>query len=215
MKSINPATGEEIATHTELTEAQIDAALDRATATFATWRETDIAERTALLSDLADAYHDHRDRLARMATLEMGKTLKSALVEVDNADDSALRHWQHHIGQLGDGGEVPDWSAPRYQAWRLRERVELNPGSLGGPAFHLSLSPEADALPAWTAGDIAEMIAGQGIPGSVSTFASPVDAWQATRERVGADDRIVVFGSFLTVAEVMREYARSPLPSKG
>ena len=65
------------------------------------------------------------------------------------------------------------------------------------------------------AGDIAEMIAGQGIPGSVSTFASPVDAWQATRERVGADDRIVVFGSFLTVAEVMREYARSPLPSKG
>ncbi|MCH6483221.1 sulfite reductase subunit alpha [Pseudoxanthomonas sp. LH2527] len=79
------------------------------------------------------------------------------LVEVDNADDSALRHWQHHIGQLGDGGEVPDWSAPRYQAWRLRERVELNPGSLGGPAFHLSLAPEADALPAWMAGDIAEI----------------------------------------------------------
>ena len=80
------------------------------------------------------------------------------LVEVDNADDSALRHWQHHIGQLGDGGEVPDWSAPRYQAWRLRERVELNPDSLGGPAFHLSLEPDADALPAWMAGDIADAL---------------------------------------------------------
>ena len=106
MKSINPATGEEIATHTELTEAQIDAALDRATATFATWRETDIAERTALLSDLADAYHDHRDRLARMATLEMGKTLKSALVEVDKCV-AAFRHYAKEGPAMLEGGSIP------------------------------------------------------------------------------------------------------------
>lgn len=79
------------------------------------------------------------------------------LVEVDNADDSALRHWQHHVGQLGEGGEAPDWSAPRYEAWRLRERVELNPGSLGGPAYHLVLAPEDGGLLVWTAGDIAEI----------------------------------------------------------
>ena len=79
------------------------------------------------------------------------------LVEVDNADDSALRHWQHHIAQLGDGSEAPDWSTPRYASWRLRERIELNPGSLGGPAFHLALEPEDGALPDWTAGDIAEI----------------------------------------------------------
>lgn len=79
------------------------------------------------------------------------------LVEVDNADDSALRHWQHHIGQLGNGDEAPDWASPRYESWRLRERIELNPGSLGGPAFHLSLAPDAGALPEWTAGDIAEI----------------------------------------------------------
>ena len=79
------------------------------------------------------------------------------LVEVDNADDSALRHWQHHIGQLGNGDEMPDWSAPRYESWQLRQRIHLNPGSLGGPAFHLSLTPEEGMLPAWTAGDIAEI----------------------------------------------------------
>jgi sulfite reductase (NADPH) flavoprotein alpha-component len=79
------------------------------------------------------------------------------LVEVDNADDSALRHWQHHIGQLGHGDEAPDWAAPRYESWRLRERIELNPGSLGGPAFHLSLEPEAGTPLDWTAGDIAEI----------------------------------------------------------
>ncbi len=66
-----------------------------------------------------------------------------------------------------------------------------------------------------TAGDIAALIAAQGISGSVSMFESPADAWRATRERVGADDRILVFGSFLTVAEVMREYSHSPLPAKG
>jgi sulfite reductase (NADPH) flavoprotein alpha-component len=79
------------------------------------------------------------------------------LVEVDNADDSALRHWQHHIGQLGNGDEAPDWAAPRYEAWRLRERIELNPGSLGGPAFHISLEPEDGEHRDWTAGDIAEI----------------------------------------------------------
>ncbi|KQN10208.1 succinate-semialdehyde dehydrogenase [Sphingobium sp. Leaf26] len=106
MKSINPATGQEIATHAELTEAQIDAALDRATATFATWRETDIAERTALLSDLADAYHDHRDRLARMAVLEMGKTLKSALAEVDKCV-AVFRHYAREGPAMLDGGTIP------------------------------------------------------------------------------------------------------------
>lgn len=79
------------------------------------------------------------------------------LVEVDNGDDSALRHWQHHIGQLGDGRGAQDWATPRYESWRLRDRVELNPGSVGGPVFHLSLTPGAGPLPDWTAGDIAEI----------------------------------------------------------
>ena len=105
MKSINPATGEEIATHEELTQAQIDAALDRATATFATWRNTAMEERTALLSALADAYHDHRDRLARMATLEIGKTLKSALAEVDKCV-AAFRHYAKEGPAMLEGGSI-------------------------------------------------------------------------------------------------------------
>jgi len=62
------------------------------------------------------------------------------------------------------------------------------------------------------AADIAAVLADRGIPGSVHAFVSPVEAWRATRARVGADDRIIVFGSFLTVAEVMRDYAQSPRP---
>ena len=79
-------------------------------------------------------------------------------VEVDNADPDALRHWQQLLGQLG--GEVatlPDWSAPDYQPWRLQQRLALNPGSVGGTVFHLKLQPVAGELPAWQAGDIAEV----------------------------------------------------------
>jgi dihydrofolate synthase/folylpolyglutamate synthase len=35
-------------------------------------------------------------------------------------------------------------------------------------------------------------------------FASPAEAFAAARERAAPEDRILVFGSFLTVADVMR-----------
>ena len=44
---------------------------------------------------------------------------------------------------------------------------------------------------------------------SVARFDAPADAWRAALARAGDDDRIVVFGSFLTVAGVMQ--ARSGL----
>lgn len=83
LRSINPATGEQIATHDELDAAAISAKLDRAAAAFDHWRTVDVAERAALLARMADVYEANKDRLARMATLEMGKTLKSAVAEVD------------------------------------------------------------------------------------------------------------------------------------
>lgn len=79
------------------------------------------------------------------------------LVEVDNADASALRHWQHHLGLLGGVADAPDWAPASYERWTLAERRELNPSSLGGPVFHLALAPPAGAHPQWQAGDIAEI----------------------------------------------------------
>nr|WP_295376843.1 sulfite reductase flavoprotein subunit alpha [Pseudoxanthomonas sp.] len=78
-------------------------------------------------------------------------------VDVDNADESALRHWQHHLGQLGGTTDLPDWDRPRYEDWILAERRCLNPGSMGQPAFHLALRPLEGTLPSWQAGDIAEI----------------------------------------------------------
>lgn len=94
-KSVNPATGEEIATYPELTGAEVGARLDTATRAFAHWRTTDIAERAALLGRIADQYDANKDRLARVATEEMGKTYASSLAEVEKCA-AAFRHYAEH-----------------------------------------------------------------------------------------------------------------------
>ncbi|MCB5185245.1 sulfite reductase subunit alpha [Methylobacillus gramineus] len=78
------------------------------------------------------------------------------LVEVDNADAGALRHWQYQLGVLADNYEMSDWQAPHYREWQLVQRQHLNPGSAGAPVYHLALkSVEPDVH--WQAGDIAEI----------------------------------------------------------
>ncbi|MEF9978218.1 MAG: flavodoxin domain-containing protein [Thermomonas sp.] len=78
-------------------------------------------------------------------------------VDVDNADPAALRHWQHHVGVLSGHTDQPDWTTPRYDRWTLATRRLLNPGSVGGEAWHIELQSPAGASPAWQAGDIAEI----------------------------------------------------------
>ena len=44
-----------------------------------------------------------------------GATPLFDLVEVDNGDPAALRHWQHHLGLLAGRSDLPDWQAPVYE----------------------------------------------------------------------------------------------------
>jgi dihydrofolate synthase/folylpolyglutamate synthase len=55
---------------------------------------------------------------------------------------------------------------------------------------------------------LAEVIAKVGAGGTAERFASPAAALAWARERASADDRILAFGSFLTVADVMRSLGR-------
>ena len=95
LRSTNPATGEVFAEHDELTKAQIEQKLDQARTAFSHWRGTAMSERTALLLRLADQYDAHKDRLAKMATQEMGKTYASSVAEVEKCA-SAFRHYAKH-----------------------------------------------------------------------------------------------------------------------
>lgn len=122
-------------------------------------------------------------------------------VEVDDGDEGALRHWQHHLGLFAGDADLPDWSAPRYARWRLRERRLLNPGSIGGACFHLELEPAEAALPDWHAGDIAEI--GPCHPGT---------AVEALLRELGLDGDIRVGADSQTLRELL---ARSAWPAPG
>jgi dihydrofolate synthase/folylpolyglutamate synthase len=55
-----------------------------------------------------------------------------------------------------------------------------------------------------TADALARALADSGAEGQVLRFGNPRDAYAAARKRAGENDRIVVFGSFHTVADVMQ-----------
>ena len=97
-QSTNPATGEVFAEHPQASDAEVEAIVARADDTYRHWRTTPIAERTALLSRIADAIDADKHALAEMATREMGKTLKSAVAEVEKCA-AAFRYY----AQAGEG----------------------------------------------------------------------------------------------------------------
>ena len=155
-------------------------------------------------------------------------------VEVDNADESALRHWQHHLGQIGGVTDLPDWTPPRYEPWILRERHELNPGSVGGGVFHLAIAPPAGTVPAWEAGDIVEIgprHSAQSVATLLRTTGAPVDsvvevdgaqeslADLLARSHLPEMDAIRGFGA-QAIADMLkplphREYSIASLPAEG
>lgn len=59
------------------------------------------------------------------------------------------------------------------------------------------------------AAKLSSILAAEGARGVSKPFASPGDALRHARENAGESDRIVAFGSFLTVAEVLRSLAPS------
>lgn len=86
-----------------------------------------------------------------------GATALFDVIEVDNGDEGALRHWQHQLSVLCNSPDLPDWEAPRYERWQLAARRLINPGSAGDACFHIELRPREDANANWQAGDIAEI----------------------------------------------------------
>jgi len=80
--SVNPATGDVLAVIADHTEAEVEQRLARAAAAARRWRHTPLTERTAMLRRMADRLDGEREALARLATLEMGKTVTAARQEV-------------------------------------------------------------------------------------------------------------------------------------
>lgn len=143
----NPATGETLGQYAELSKQEIEAKLTLSAKVFAEWRTSSLDDRSALLMRLADAYEQNSEMLARQATLEMGKTLKSAKAEVAKCA-KLFRHLADHgpsmlaplQWDLGDDGSaeghwlpqglvlaIMPWNFPYWQVARF-----LGPAIMAG-----------------------------------------------------------------------------------
>jgi succinate-semialdehyde dehydrogenase / glutarate-semialdehyde dehydrogenase len=138
MASVNPATGEVLARFDEIPDAEVDARISRAHETFRTWRRRPFAERAALMRRAAEALDGRKEHWGRIMTLEMGKTLKSAVAEAekcawacrfyaDNAErfladeelkSSAARSFVRHL-PIGPVLAVMPWNFPFWQVFRF------------------------------------------------------------------------------------------------
>ena len=138
MKSVNPATGEVLKEYPDHGSVEVEARLARAAEAFRSWRRTPFAERARLMRAAGDLLEREKERFGRLMTLEMGKTLKSAIAEAekcawvcrfyaDNAErfladeevkTEAARSFVRYL-PIGPVLAVMPWNFPFWQVFRF------------------------------------------------------------------------------------------------
>ncbi|MGE5490987.1 MAG: bifunctional tetrahydrofolate synthase/dihydrofolate synthase [Actinomycetota bacterium] len=118
--------------------------------------------------------------------LDVGHNPQAVKVLADNLSSMGFFDRTHAVvGMLADKDAAGALAA-------LKGKVDYwYVASLGGPR-------------GTNASDLAEIIATNGLGGEVACFDSPADAIQAARGKANESDRILVFGSFYTVAGALQ-----------
>ncbi|HMU29151.1 MAG TPA: NAD-dependent succinate-semialdehyde dehydrogenase [Nitrospira sp.] len=86
-QSVNPFDGTTVKTFEQLTDAQLETALETAANCFENWRRTTFAERGAIAAKAAAIMRARIDEFARPVTLEMGKLIAESRAEVQLSAD--------------------------------------------------------------------------------------------------------------------------------
>lgn len=138
MRSVNPATGEELGRWEELSEVELEAKVARAWEAWGEYRRTSMEWRAARLERAAEILETERRRLGELMTREMGKPVVAAVAEAEKcawvchyyaenaerllADEevgtSADRSWVRYE-PLGPVLAVMPWNFPFWQVFRF------------------------------------------------------------------------------------------------
>lgn len=81
--SINPATGKKIATYKIDSAKKIEKVMTAADAAYKEWRTLSFAKRAVVLKRIAATIRKNQQRLAELATAEMGKPIEQSMAEVE------------------------------------------------------------------------------------------------------------------------------------
>ncbi|EDP94288.1 NAD-dependent succinate-semialdehyde dehydrogenase [Kordia algicida OT-1] len=82
-KTINPATGEEIASYDRITADEAKEKIAKANKVFQSWKNESFEKRAKLMHKLADILENNTDKYATLATQEMGKIIGQSRGEVE------------------------------------------------------------------------------------------------------------------------------------
>jgi acyl-CoA reductase-like NAD-dependent aldehyde dehydrogenase len=137
VKTINPATEEVLNEYKIMTKEQINDKVKKAQNTFQDWKK-DAGKRTDLVHDFATQLRKDKEKLARVATNEMGKAIKEARSEVEKcawvmeyyADNGQIlstdevlntdaRKTVIRFQPIGVIGSIMPWNFPYWQALRF------------------------------------------------------------------------------------------------
>ncbi len=102
---INPATEKPLATLTHASPADLDRALEAAQKGYRLWRATAPYERARIMRKAADLMRERLEPIARILTLEQGKVIAEARIEVAVSAD--IIEWYAEEGKRSYGRIIP------------------------------------------------------------------------------------------------------------
>jgi succinate-semialdehyde dehydrogenase/glutarate-semialdehyde dehydrogenase len=102
---LNPATGQPLAKLPHASKADLDRALEAARRGFKEWRKVNAHDRAKVLEKASDLMRARADEIARWLTLEEGKTLGEAKIEVHVSAD--IIQWYAEEGRRAYGRIIP------------------------------------------------------------------------------------------------------------
>lgn len=102
IRSVNPATGQVVERFDAFSDARVENCLQHAVAGFDELRSCGFDRRTHLMRRAAELLERDKGKLARTATEEMGKTLASAIAEVEKCASVCRYYAEHAEAHLAD-----------------------------------------------------------------------------------------------------------------
>jgi succinate-semialdehyde dehydrogenase/glutarate-semialdehyde dehydrogenase len=161
--TVNPSTGEVVKSFEPLTDAQLEAKLQKAADTFLTYRNVPFAERARMMMKAAVIIDAEKENYAKVMTTEMGKTYRSAVDEAakcawvcryyaENAEkfladevvETSAKRSYIHYQPLGPVLAVMPWNFPFWQVLRFAAPA-LMAGNVG-LLKHASIVPQSALL---------------------------------------------------------------------
>lgn len=122
---VNPATEEVIGKLAHASKSDLDEALDWAAKGFAVWRKMSAYERSKLLRKAGDLLRERADKIATIMTMEQGKPVAEAKVEIMASAD--VLDWFAEEGRRAYGRVIPARQEGVYQL-SLRQPVGVVAG---------------------------------------------------------------------------------------